>query len=48
MQRSEKRTHCRALGHLGKGVDVLREALAAIAEFAVWARPVCVRVIDVA
>jgi len=37
-----------ALGHLRKGVDVLRETLAAVAELAVGAGHVCVHVVDVA
>ena len=38
----------RALGHLGEGVDVLGEALATIAELAVWTGDIGVGVVDVA
>ena len=38
----------RALGHLGEGVHILGEALAAVAQLAVGARHVGVRVVDVA
>ena len=37
-----------ASGHLGEGVHILREALAAVAVFAVGAWHVGVRVVDVA
>ena len=37
----------RALGHLGKGVDILGEALATVAELAVGPRNVGVGVVDV-
>ena len=37
-----------ASGHLGEGVDILREALATIAELAVRTRDVGVGVVDVA
>ena len=43
-QRSERR----AFRHLGKGVHILGEALAAIAKLAVWSRDVCMRVVDIA
>jgi len=37
-----------ALGHLGKGVDILREALAAIAVLAIGSRDIGMGVVDVA
>lgn len=37
-----------ALGHHGEGVDILREALATIAELAIRARDIGVGVVDVA
>ena len=40
-----KRSAC---GHHGEGVDILREALAAIAELAIRARNIGVGVVDVA
>ena len=36
------------LGHHGEGIDILREALATIAEFAIWTWNVGVGVVDVA
>ena len=48
MERREERTEGGAGGHLRKGVDVLREALAAVAEFAVRAGHVGMGVVDVA
>ena len=45
LQQGSKR---RALGHLGEGVDVLGEALAAITELAIRTRDVGVGVVDVA
>ena len=43
-QSSERRAFC----HLGKGIDILREAFATVAELAVGSRHVGVRVVDVA
>ena len=37
-----------ACGHHGEGVDILREALATIAELAIWTRNIGMRVVDVA
>ena len=43
-QRSERRAFC----HLGESVDILREALATVAELAIGTRDVGVGVVDVA
>ena len=48
MQMLQQHSERRALRHLGEGVHVLGEALAAIAVLAVGARDVGVRVVDVA
>ena len=45
LKESAERSAC---GHLGEGVDILREALATIAELAVRTRDVSVGVVDVA
>ena len=45
LQQGSKRC---ALGHHGEGIDILREALATIAELAVRTRDVGVGVVDVA
>ena len=44
----QKDSKGRAFGHLGKGVDILGEALATVAELAVGARDIGVGVVDVA
>ena len=36
-----------AFGHLGKGVDILGEALATIAELTIWTGYVCMSIVDV-
>ena len=41
-------TKRRSFGHLGEGVHILGEAFAAIAELAVGARHIGVRVVDIA
>lgn len=48
MERREERAEGGAGGHLREGVDVLREALAAVSEFAVWTRHIGMGVVDVA
>ena len=48
MERREERAEGGTGGHLREGVDVLREALAAVATFAVGAGDVGVGVVDVA
>ena len=48
MQMLQQRSERRSLGHLGKGVHVLGEALATIAELAIRTRHVGVRVVDIA
>ena len=48
VERGEERAERRALGHFRKGIDVLREALAAVTELAVRAGYVSVHVVDVA
>ena len=48
MQVLQQGAQRRSLGHLGKGVDVLGEALATIAQLVVGAGDVGVRVVDVA
>ena len=48
MQMFQQGAQGRALGHLGKGIDILGEALAAIAVLAVGTGDVGVRVVDVA
>ena len=37
----------RSLGHLGKGVDILGEALAAITKLTIWTRNVSMGIIDI-
>ena len=44
----QQRSKGRALGHLGKGVDILGEALATVAELAIRASNVGIGVVDVA
>ena len=48
MERRQQRAERRALGHLGEGVHVLGEALAAVAVLAIGTRHVGVRVVDIA
>ena len=48
MEVLKQRTQGRAFGHLGEGVHILGEALAAVAQLAVGAGHVGVRVVDVA
>ena len=47
MQRFKQLAERSASGHLGESVDILREALATIAELAIWTWNVCMRVVDV-
>ena len=47
MQRFKQLAERGACGHLGEGVDILREALAAIAELAIRTRDVGMGVVDV-
>ena len=47
VQWGEKRAERRALSHLSEGVDILREALAAVAAIAIRPRHVGVHVVDV-
>ena len=48
MQMLQKRSERRTLGHLGKGVHILGEALAAIAKLAIGTRDISMRVVDIA
>ena len=48
MQVLKKCTQRSALGHHGEGVDILREALATIAELAIRSGNVSMSVVDVA
>ena len=48
MERLKESAERSALGHHSEGVDILREALAAIAELAIRARHIGVGVVDVA
>ena len=48
MQMLKESTERCALGHHGEGIDILREALAAIAELAIRTRDIGVGVVDVA
>lgn len=48
MQRFKQLAERSACGHHGEGVDILREALAAIAELAIRTRNIGVGVVDVA
>ena len=48
MQMLQQGAQRRTLGHLGEGVDILGEALAAVAQLAVGAGHVGMRVVDVA
>ena len=48
MKMLQQRSKRRALGHLGKGIHILREALAAVAVLAVGAGDVGVGVVDIA
>ena len=48
MQMLQKRSKRRSLGHLGKGIHILWEALTAIAVLAVGTRDIGVRVVDIA
>ena len=48
MKMFKESTERSALGHHGEGVDILWEALATIAEFAIWAWDIGVGVVDVA
>lgn len=48
MQMLKESTERCALGHHGEGVDILREALATIAELAVRTRDIGMSVVDVA
>ena len=48
MQRGEESAHCRALRHLGKGVDIFGETLAAVAELTIRSGNICVSVVDIA
>ena len=47
MEMLQQRSEWRALGHLGEGIHVLGETLAAIAELAIGTRHVGVRVVDI-
>ena len=48
MEMLQQRSERRALRHLGEGIHVLGETLAAIAELAIGTRHVGVRVVDIA
>ena len=48
MQVLNKRTERSACGHLCESIHILREALATIAELAIWTRNIGMRVVDVA
>lgn len=48
MERLKESAERSACGHLGEGIDILREALATIAELAIRTRDVGVGVVDVA
>ena len=48
VQRLKESSERSASGHLGEGVDILREALATIAELAIRTRDIGVGVVDVA
>ena len=48
MQMLKESSERSASGHLGEGVDILREALATIAKLAIGTWNLCMRVVDVA
>ena len=48
MQMLQKLSERRAFSHLGKSIDILGEAFAAIAELAIRTRYICVCIVDVA